>query len=227
MACWAVTSRGAAVGDMRSQVYRGISHCSQRLSAGWLRKVQLSQFHWAPSKSSSLCARGGGSSAGSTETGHSVAASYSPWKHQCCKHFSPRKHQWVQMLYFKTTSKRLNAILEGHINAANSVLQRGINGYFKKKKKTKGANATLQGNTVSLLQVSIRLLHRILCSLSTPNLLNMPFHSVTIPIETRRTMQVTETKIETGQAKNCSVKMPSRIELCGTALHNVQLENSN
>lgn len=134
MACWAVTSRGAAVGDMRSQVYRGISHCSQRLSAGWLRKVQLSQFHWAPSKSSSLCARGGGSSAGSTETGHSVAASYSPWKHQCCKHFSPRKHQWVQMLYFKTTSKRLNAILEGHINAANSVLQRGINGYFKTKK---------------------------------------------------------------------------------------------
>lgn len=36
------------------QVYRGISHCSQRFSAGWFRKVQLPQFHGAPSKSSSL-----------------------------------------------------------------------------------------------------------------------------------------------------------------------------
>lgn len=36
------------------QLQRGISHCSHRLRAGWLRNVQLSQFHWAPSKSSSL-----------------------------------------------------------------------------------------------------------------------------------------------------------------------------
>lgn len=43
-----------------AQVKRGISHCSQRLSAGWLRKVQLSQFHWAPSKSSSLWGPGTG-----------------------------------------------------------------------------------------------------------------------------------------------------------------------
>jgi len=47
------------VAEKPAQVLRGISHCSQRCNAGWLRKVQLSQFHWAPSKSSSLCTTGG------------------------------------------------------------------------------------------------------------------------------------------------------------------------
>lgn len=30
----------------------GISHCSQRIKAGWFKKVQAVQFHWAPSSSS-------------------------------------------------------------------------------------------------------------------------------------------------------------------------------
>lgn len=35
-----------------AQKCRGISHCSQRIRAGWFRNVQAVQFHWAPSSSS-------------------------------------------------------------------------------------------------------------------------------------------------------------------------------
>lgn len=44
--------RGRRIAASLAQKCRGNSHCSQRLRAGWLRKVQAVQFHCVPSSSS-------------------------------------------------------------------------------------------------------------------------------------------------------------------------------
>lgn len=45
---------GVFLAASSAQKFRGNSHCSQRLRAGWLRKVQAVQFQCVPSSSSLL-----------------------------------------------------------------------------------------------------------------------------------------------------------------------------